>query len=296
MTAATDLAHRARFISVEDGFDIRRPALEPCSFDAELRRARDRAAATGRIDLDRSPRLGTPWPATSPLMLAGYARIRRGERLAGAAAATAEIHCVVQGRGRTSRPDVCFDWGPGDVFCLPGGVETAHEALDGDCVLFSVTDAPMLAFAGLRPPPAAESPIEPVHYTADVIAAQLEALYARTLAPDTPGRALFLTSTRMAANRTCTPSLTLTLNAVLPGEAQPPHRHNAAAIVLITRAGSCRSRIGDAEFPWDHAAALLTPPNAVHSHRNDGDEIAVALIIQDGGLHYHCRTMGFAFA
>ena len=41
---------------------------------------------------------------------------------------------------------------------------------------------------------------------------------------------------------------------------------------------------------------LLTPPNAVHSHRNDGTHTSVALIVQDGGLHYHCRTMGFAFA
>lgn len=296
MTAATDLARRARFISVEDGFNIKRPALEPCSFDAELWRARDPATPTGRIDLDCSHRLGIPWPATSPLMLASYARIRRGETLTGATAATAEILCVAAGRGRTTRADASFEWGPGDVFCLPGGVETAHDAIDGDCVLFSVSDAPMLAFAGLRPPPAAESPIEPVLYTAAEIAARLEALYARVLAPDTPGRALFLTSTRMVAGRTCTPSLTLTLNAVLPGEAQPPHRHNAAAIVFITKHGSCRSRIGDAEFAWDQATALLTPPNAVHSHRNDGEEIAVALIVQDGGLHYHCRTMGFAFA
>ena len=39
---------------------------------------------------------------------------------------------------------------------------------------------------------------------------------------------------------TCLPAMTLTLNAVRPGKAQRPHRHNAAAIVLaLTRGALC---------------------------------------------------------
>jgi hypothetical protein len=34
----------------------------------------------------------------------------------------------------------------------------------------------------------------------------------------------------------------------------------------------------------------------VHSHHNDGSEQARFLIIQDGGIFYHVRAMGFAFA
>ena len=51
---------------------------------------------------------------------------------------------------------------------------------------------------------------------------------------------------------------------------------------------------------------LLTPAGAEHDHRNaptaDGsaaatdDDIALALIVQDGGLYYYGRTMGFSFA
>jgi hypothetical protein len=39
----------------------------------------------------------------------------------------------------------------------------------------------------------------------------------------------------------------------------------------------------------------VTPPGAPHSHHNDGDRRALFLIVQDGGLHYHARTMGFSF-
>ena len=48
---------------------------------------------------------------------------------------------------------------------------------------------------------------------------------------------------------------------------------------------------------------LLTPAGAAHDHRNGEaeapvtiDDIALALIVQDGGLYYYARTMGFAFA
>jgi hypothetical protein len=40
---------------------------------------------------------------------------------------------------------------------------------------------------------------------------------------------------------------------------------------------------------------MITPPTRLHSHHNDGDELALFLIVQDGGLYYHCRTMGFSF-
>jgi hypothetical protein len=48
-----------------------------------------------------------------------------------------------------------------------------------------------------------------------------------------------------------------------------------------------------------HAAAAAeparAPPGEPHSHHNGGDVQARFLIVQDGGLHYHARTMGFQF-
>ena len=45
--------------------------------------------------------------------------------------------------------------------------------------------------------------------------------------------------------------------------------------------------------PW---ATTITPGVAVHSHHNGGNEQALFLIVQDGGLYYHTRAMGFEFA
>ena len=45
---------------------------------------------------------------------------------------------------------------------------------------------------------------------------------------------------------TCLPAMTLTLNAVRPGEAQRPHRHNAAALVLALREARCASEVDSA--------------------------------------------------
>jgi gentisate 1,2-dioxygenase len=113
-----------------------------------------------------------------------------------------------------------------------------------------------------------------------------------------------MASARTERLGTCLPAMTLTLNAVRPDEAQRPHRHNAAALVLALREGRCASTIGGATFPWTPHVTLLTPAGVEHDHRNepktDGvvgdDDIALALIVQDGGLHYYGRTMGFSFA
>jgi gentisate 1,2-dioxygenase len=296
ITPNVSISDRARFISVEDGFNIKRPTLTAHAFDAERDRALDPSGPSEAIPLDMSDVLMTPYPATTPLLLAKFYRLRAGGEIAATLRASGEIYYVLRGRGVTEQArGEAVAWGAGDIFCLAGGAETSHRASE-DAVLYVVTDEPLLVFAGLKPPPLADASIEAVHYPAEFVERELAALYRRSLAPDTPGRALFLTSRKMEGARTCMPALTLTLNAVIPGERQPPHRHNAAALVFIIKGGPVRSLIGGQLLPWDQASVLLTPPNAVHSHENVGNAAAVALIVQDGALHYHCRTMGFEFA
>lgn len=295
-------AERARYVPVEKGFNIVRPPLEPQAFTAEVARAFAEATPTGFVTLDLSHALGTDHPATTPFMLARYARIRRGERLACALAASGEIWAVLRGRGTLERDGQTIAWGTGDMLALPGGVASAWQA-DEDAVLWLATDEPALAFLGVRPEAADRAPIEATHYRSEDIARELCALYDRPMAPDTPGRALFMASARTERLGTCLPAMTLTLNAVRPGEAQRPHRHNAAALVLALREGRCASTIGGRRFPWTQHVTLLTPAGAAHDHRNaakagavDDDDIALSLIVQDGGLYYYGRTMGFSFA
>ena len=73
--------------------------------------------------------------------------------------------------------------------------------------------------------------------------------------------------------------------------------------MLALHEARCASTIGGQTFPWTQYVTLLTPAGAEHDHRNaktDGavtdDDIALALIVQDGGLYYYGRTMGFAFS
>lgn len=296
-------SQRARYVPVEQGFNIARPAIEPQAFVAEATRAFADDTPTGFIALDLSPALGSGHAATTPFMLARYARIRPGERLACTLAASGEIWAVLHGRGALERDGQVLAWEEGDMLALPGGVASTWCA-DEDAVLWLATDEPALAFLGVRPELGERAPIEVTHYRADDIARELRTLYERPMTPDTPGRALFMASARTERLGTCLPAMTLTLNAVRPGEEQRPHRHNAAALVLSLREARCASTIGGRTFPWTKHVTLLTPAGAAHDHRNapkaDGavgdNDIALSLIVQDGGLHYYGRTMGFSFA
>lgn len=295
-------ARRARYVPVEQGFNIKRPPLEPMAFEAEMRRAFAADAPTGFVPLDLSALLGVDYPATTPFMLTRYARVRQGETLACTLAASGEIWAVLRGRGRLERGAEALDWREGEMLALPGGAPSLWRA-EEDAVLWVATDEPTLAFEGVRPELPERAPIELTHYRAEDVARELRALRERAVGPDTAGRAVFMASERTEALGTCLPSMTLTLNLVLPGEAQRPHRHNAAAIVLALREGRCASIIDGRRFPWTQHVTLLTPAGAPHEHANapapEGaggeDGAALALIVQDGGLYYYGRTMGFSF-
>jgi gentisate 1,2-dioxygenase len=296
-------ADRARYVPVEKGFNIKRPAIEPRAFAAEMTRAFAADTTTGFVPLDLSEILDTAYPATTPFMLARYARIRKGETLRCTLAASGELWMVLRGSGRLIRDGESLMWCETEMLALPGGAQSLWQA-DEDTVLWVATDEPALAFVGVRPETAGRTPIEATHYRASDIARELRLLYDRALTPEVPGRAIFMTTERTEKLGTCLPALTLTLNAVRPGEAQRPHRHNAAAIVLALRQAKCASTIGGRKFAWTRYVTLLTPAGVAHGHCNavavEGaareQDIALALIVQDGGLYYYGRTMGFAFA
>lgn len=66
-------AARARFYSVEDGFNIKRPPLAACIFSDERDRAFALETPTGSILLDRSDVLGLSLAATTPLLRSDHA-------------------------------------------------------------------------------------------------------------------------------------------------------------------------------------------------------------------------------
>ena len=295
-TVETTYAQRARYYSSADGFNIKRPRIPAHVFMAERTRALDPATPTGFIALDLSTSLGDEGPATTPLILARYARIRANESLSTRFGASGEIYYVIAGRGETTWGGEQLRWDAGDVFCLPGGAGATHRAGAHDAVLWVVTNEPALAFEHAQPPAPGRAPLEAVHYPGEEIRRQLAAIHRLPADKTMTGKAVTLSSAALEQQRTCLPSLTLAMNSLQPGEAQRPHRHNAIAVTLVVQGARCHSMIDGERVEWVKDAVMITPPAAVHSHHNEGDDLALFLIVQDGGLYYHCRTMGFSYA
>lgn len=283
---ATPAAARARFFNSGNAFNVKLPPVPAAEFSAVAAAALAREAMTGVHFCDQSAAIGCAFPATTPLILARYAVIRAGDVLNLDTQSTGLIGYVLRGAGEAPG----FGWGAGDVLLLPGGAVTlrAHE----NAVLWLVGNEPLLAFEGLRPGATA---MAPVHFPADEIERQLALIGACTSNDSTAGLALIFSSDGLEAWRNLTASMTLSLNTLPPRENQRAHRHNAAAITLVLQGENCHSRIAGETRPWSLYNTLVTPPGEPHSHHNGGDVQARFLIVQDGGLHYHARTMGFAF-
>ena len=285
---------RARYFNSGNAFNIKLPPVPSRLFTDEPARALAEGAGTGFIPCDQSDALTCGFPATTPLMLARYAVVEAGGRFTADLRATGSIWYVIAGRGQVDCLGESLSVAPGDVFLLPGSpvrITAGAEKL----VLWVVSNEPQLALNGDLPPDEARRPVAVVHYPAAEIARQIDIIYDHAQNGETSGIALIFSSEPQAAARNILPSLTLSLNTLPPGEHQRAHRHNSAAITLVLQGEHCHSMVDGARCPWSPWATLVTPPGAPHSHHNDGSARALFLIVQDGGLHYHARTMGFSF-
>jgi gentisate 1,2-dioxygenase len=286
---------RGRFFNTGNAFNIINPPVPDHAFLEEPRRAMDDATPTGLIACDLSAMLNCPFPATSPLMLARYGRIRASETLTTDFVTSGTIAYVIQGTGITVAGREQIAWATGDVFVLPGGILASHTA-ETTSVLWLVTNEPQLAFENLRAPSPGASPTDLVHYRGEEIDRQIALLYDVGRNATVAGSALVFSAERQETTRNILPTLTAAMNSLPAGFVQPPHRHNSVAVSLIIRGEGCFSIIDGKRKEWSPWATTITPPVSVHSHHNGGTEQARFLIIQDGGIYYHARAMGFEFA
>ena len=287
---------RALYFNTGNAFDLHWPPVPDASFVDEPARALDPATPTGLIACDRSREMGCAFAATTPLVLARYARIRRGETLPARFEASGVVCYVIAGSGRSTSGDETIDWSAGDVFVLPGAVAQGHAAAaDGDAVLWIVTNEPQLAFERLRGPAPGDAPTDPVHFTGDEIERQIDLLYRVGRGQDIAGSALIFSSTGQEAIRNVLPTLTVAMNSLPPGATQRPHRHNSVAVSLVIQGERCHSLVDGRRKDWSPWATTVTPATSVHSHHNGGERRAMFLIVQDGGLYYHTRALGFSF-
>ncbi|MGB0571158.1 MAG: hypothetical protein ACPGQM_03680 [Alphaproteobacteria bacterium] len=294
--AAESVEARARYYSPANIFKVERPPIPQMAFVAERDLAMAPDTPTGWVSLDIGGQIGLDEPATTPLMLARYARIAPGEALTGSFCASGEFYFVISGNGHAHKGDESFGWEAGDVFSLPGGGETRLEGCAGGAVLLQVTNEPEVAFHGLDAPTPEASPTQAVRYPMAEILAEMDRVRSDQSAdPNASGRALHLTSERNGNADAAHPSIKLAMNTLDPQSVQRPHRHNSVALTLPIKAENVYSVIEGNRLDWHQYALMITPPAELHEHHNEGDTAMLSLVIQDGGLYFRCRTIGFSF-
>jgi gentisate 1,2-dioxygenase len=260
--------------------------------------------STGVTLLDLSDDLGTPWPATSPALLASFVTVAAGDRLHLAPVATSELYYVLRGAGRTVIDDGVIGWEEGDVVVLPGGSGADHEAT-ADATLYHVSDAPLLAYLGVRP---VQGRFAPTRFGRSRLTEELDRVAS---APDAATRnrvSILLGNAEQTQTLTVTHTLWAMLGLVPAGAVQLPHRHQSVALDLVVacRPG-CYTLLGEQVDPdtrtlldpvrvdWEPGAAFVTPPGMWHSHHNESGQPARILPIQDAGLHTYLRTLDIRF-
>lgn len=292
---ATSFQRRARYIANENGFAFSLPPVPPRQFLAERDRAFDSACPTGMILLDIADVLGTAYPATTPTLLCRYLKIRAGERLSTAFVSGGEVCYVMSGQGESRNREDCIAWGEGDVFCFPGGAETVHLAGNSDCLVFVITNEPLLALERLRAPAPGDAPFEATHWPAAEIERRFQAVYQRPITGTTTGHAVQFSTEALAPSTHTIPSINVSINTLVAGGDQRPHRHNGVAVTLALEGEGVSSMIDGRRVDWSTGAAQITPATKLHSHHNRGPRRMRSLVIQDEALHDYTRTPGFSF-
>src|ERR671918_499710 len=100
--AGTVFTERARYFDSSNAFALKYPPVPCHQFLAERDRALDPATGTAIIPLDLSHRLETEFPATTPLILTSYLRIRAHDTPCTQLKASGELYYVIAGSGATS--------------------------------------------------------------------------------------------------------------------------------------------------------------------------------------------------
>ncbi len=284
-------AARAIFYAPEVAFDRPIPKVPAALFWTEREAAFAETAATGLIPCDLSGQLHSPWPATTPTMLARYVVVRAGEVLEHQLLSSGEVYYVVRGAGETICAGERFAWKHGDAFCLPGGESVEHRAGD-DAILLMVTNEPELAYLRAQP---GERAIEPTLFSAEIIEQQLRNLHGRNGEQLAAGKSVVFLTAMMAERRVTTPTLLSAINTLEPGADQRPHRHSSAALTLTIRGEGVYSRVDGERIDWMPDTLFVTPPMAEHSHHNRGTQMMRSFVVQDTGLHSQLRTTNFGW-
>ena len=291
----TPYTSRAVYLTPSNGFGTQLPKVPSHIFITERDQAFNPATGTAIINLDLSDELKTAYPATTPNLLARYVRVKAGETQCLNLTSAGEVYYLLEGAGSIAKGEDLINWVEGDSVCLPGGGETVITAKDTDCVIYSVTDEPTLSWHGAESPATKSGPIEAVHYPGDEVMRLLSDVQQRETEEAMTGRFVLFTNAGAQTTNTVTRTISLAINSLEPGGIQTPHRHNAAALTLCLGGSDVYSMIEGEKVQWQRHAVMVTPPAELHAHHNEGEDMMLSLVAQDGGLFYNARAVGFSF-
>lgn len=276
-------------------FIYKQPAVPNHSFEKERLALLNDLRRTRTITLNLGSEMDLHYPATTPNMLARYLVVGAKDELSVKVNAVVAIHYVIDGRGYSVSNGLRIDWKRGDVFLFPGGTQATHFADQEGAVLYMVTDEPMLSFAGTIVGQGADARVTPAYFPVEETDAKLARTYARDAHGAEAAKSVWFVCRTMEALRTTSPNITANLNTLGAGDDQRPHRHNAAALTLSIAGEGVHSMVDGHRSDWSRFGVMVTPPGALHSHHNRGQETMRSFVVQDSGLHYYSRTTGFRF-
>ncbi len=276
-------------------------AIPAVSFRAELY-----ADGPSRVvPLDLSSELATPYPATSPALLASFVRINAGDELSLHPNATSQLLYCIRGRGHSRVEGRSIHWSEGDFLTLPATTPATHVAADLS-VFYHVVDTPLLDYLGV----VASAPrFRSTVFTAEAAQAKLAEVASATDADAKSRVSVLLNNERFDQTRTVTHTLWAMFGVLPAGKTQLPHRHQSVAIDLIIDClPGCYTLLGDSVDPesrqivdpirvdWESGGAFVTPPGKWHSHHNDSGRDAHLIPVQDAGLQTYLRALDIRFS
>jgi gentisate 1,2-dioxygenase len=275
------------------------PKIEVKSFDSSLHRSGE----TRIIPLDLSADLKTPYPATTPNLMASFLRICAGESLQTETNATSEMFYVIRGSGTSETEWGVTCWSEGDLFVVPATAKAKHNATS-DSAIYWVSDSPVLNYLGVTPNRQQFAPLLFTH--AEITARMMQ----ERNAPDALTRnrvGILLGNPACPLTKTLSHTLWSLYNILPAGATQLPHRHNSVAIDFCVTAGeNTYTLVGDKidekghiinpiKALWTPGSLFVTPPGWWHSHHNESGEDAIVLPIQDAGLLTYMQILDIQF-
>jgi len=258
---------------------------------------------TAIIPLDTSENLDTPYPATSPNLLASYIHIAAGESIQTNVNASSEVFYVMRGSGQSNVDNGVIQWQTGDVFTIPCNQGLTHEATS-DTVIFWTHDAPLLSYLGVQ---AHQARFKPAFYHHDDLLREVHAIKDIAIQENRNRAGIILGNLDCVASKSLTHDMWSLLNILPANCVQKPHRHNSVALDLAVFAGENTYTLMGKEIDeqgniidpiradWASDSVFITPSGWWHSHHNESNQDAYVFPVQDAGLHTYARTLDIQF-